>query len=55
MSAEQTGGARLAEVRLIYREGDRMLVELPFGYCEVINEGREFEGGRPADRIVGRD
>ena len=35
-----------AEVRPIYRKGDRVLVELPFGYCDVIVEGCEVEGGR---------
>jgi hypothetical protein len=35
-----------AEVRPIYRKGDRVLVEMPFGYCDVIIEGCEVEGGR---------
>lgn len=46
MSVEQEGGARGAEVRPIYRKGDRVLVEMPFGYCDVIIEGSEFEDGR---------
>jgi hypothetical protein len=37
---------KAAEVRPIYRKGDRVLVELPFGYCDVIIEGSEVEGGR---------
>jgi hypothetical protein len=36
MSVEQGGGARTAEVRPIYRKGDRVLVELPSGFCDVI-------------------
>ena len=35
-----------AEVRPIYRKGDRVLVELPFGYGDVVIEGAEVEGGR---------
>jgi len=36
-----------AEVRPIYRKGDRVLVELlPFGYCDVVVEGSEIEDGR---------
>lgn len=37
---------KVAEVRPIYRKGDRVLVEMPFGYCDVIIEGSEVEGGR---------
>jgi hypothetical protein len=36
---------KAAEVRPIYRRGDRVLVELPFGYCDVV-EGSEIEDGR---------
>jgi hypothetical protein len=33
-------------VRPIYRKGDRVLVEPPFGYCDVLVEWCEVEGGR---------
>jgi len=46
MSVERGAGEGAPEVRPIYREGDRVLVEFPFGYCEVIIEGTEIEGGQ---------
>lgn len=39
-------GEQEAGVRPIYKEGDRVLVEMPFGYCDVLIEGVEAEGGR---------
>jgi hypothetical protein len=36
----------VGEVRPIYRKGDRVLVELPFGYCDVVVEGSEIKDGR---------
>jgi hypothetical protein len=35
----------LAKVRPIYRKGDRVLVKLPFGYCEVVVQSYEIRGG----------
>jgi hypothetical protein len=34
-----------AEVRPIYRRGDRVLVKLPFGYCEVVIQSYEMRLG----------
>jgi hypothetical protein len=36
---------KVAEVRPIYRKGDRVLVELPFGNYDMIVEGCEIEDG----------
>jgi hypothetical protein len=36
---------QVAEVRPIYRRGDRVLVKLPFGYCEVVIQGYEMRRG----------
>lgn len=35
----------LADVRPIYRMGDRVLVKLPFGYCEVVIQSYEVRDG----------
>ena len=36
---------KLAEVRPIYRTGDRVLVKIPFGYCEMVVQGFETRDG----------
>lgn len=36
---------KTADVRPIFRRGDRVLVKLPFGYCEVVIQGYEVRGG----------
>lgn len=33
------------EVRPIFRRGDRVLVKVPFGYCEMVVQGFETRGG----------
>jgi len=37
---------KLAEVRPIFRRGDRVLVKVPFGYCEVTVLRYQVIGGQ---------
>lgn len=46
MSVEQGGGEGVADVRPIFRKGDRLLVKFPFGSCEMVVQRHAIKSGR---------
>lgn len=39
-------GEQTAEVRSIYRKGDRVMVKIEFGYCEIVVQRHEIKNER---------
>jgi hypothetical protein len=39
-------GEQAAEVRSIYRKGDRVIVKIEFGFCEIVVQRYEIKEGR---------